>query len=409
MRKLFVLFLCFTFCADTTISETTEQVTSTTVEQIDTDNTIESSNDTMPEVTYTNCLSEPIAKTTYDFETELKSGNSDIIELTINLYRNDILVSSIVYDRDTYEEYGVFPNADEERIILVTPTSSFGYKSLKLSSETVIVDREGVSVSGMCTVEFILETNNGENQDYDFEYVELETPPYSGTIFITGDIITEDDPSTFEALEFIGQELRWHYDRRDDLYIDREMFIFTATFTDYPFLSLEFYASDFTEEQAYKEAQKYSYLFGQLPAVLKKDVNIFVINSDDDSWGGANGGTGVGYIYIHTGMSSIYENEIFGNILEETLIHEAAHVSLDTEIYQMSAWKQAVLNDNQFISTYAQDYEGENISELMPVYIAIKYFPERISREVYNNVLSTSFHRIKFLDSLPLDFSIYER
>ena len=54
MRKLFVLFLCFTFCADTTISETTEQVTSTTVEQIDTDNTIESSNDTMPEVVWSN-------------------------------------------------------------------------------------------------------------------------------------------------------------------------------------------------------------------------------------------------------------------------------------------------------------------------------------------------------------------
>ena len=405
MKKLLILFLCFSFCTDTKVSEVTEEATTTTtVEQIDSDNTNENSNDNMPEVTYTNCLSEPIAKTTYDLEVELKAGSADIVELTSNLYRNDILVSSTVYDRDTYEEYGIFPNADEEFITLVTPTSSFGYKSLKLSLETVIVDREGVSITGKCTVEFILEENSSENQEYDFEYVELETPPYSGTIFVTGDIITEDDPSTFEALEFIGQELRWHYDRRDDQYIDREMFIFNATYTDFPLISLEVDASDFNEEQAYKEAQKYSYLFGQLPAVLKKDVTTFVINSDDDSW--ASGG---GYIYIYTGMSSIYENEIVGSILEETLIHEAAHVSLDTEIYQMTAWKQAVLNDDQFISTYAQDYEGENISELMPLYIAIKYFPERISREIYNNVLSTSFHRIKFLDSLPLDFSFYER
>ena len=405
MKKLLILFLCFSFCTDTKVSEVTEEATTTTtVEQIDSDNTNENSNDTMPEVTYTNCLSEPIAKTAYDLEVELKAGSADIVELTSNLYRNDILVSSTVYDRDTYEEYGIFPNADEEFITLVTPTSSFGYKSLKLSLETVIVDREGVSITERCTVEFILEENSSENQEYDFEYVELETPPYSGTIFVTGDIITEDDPSTFEALEFIGQELRWHYDRRDDQYLDREMFIFNATYTDFPLISLEVDASDFNEEQAYKEAQKYSYLFGQLPAVLKKDVTTFVINSDDDSW--ASGG---GYIYIYTGMSSIYENEIVGSILEETLIHEAAHVSLDTEIYQMSAWKQAVLNDDQFISTYAQDYEGENISELMPLYIAIKYFPERISREIYNNVLSTSFHRIKFLDSLPLDFSFYER
>jgi hypothetical protein len=648
MRKLLILFLCFTFC---------------TVETIESDNITESSNDAVPRVTYTNCPSEPVAKTNYELEIELRAGSSDIIELSINTYKSNDLFSSAVYDRATYEEYGMFPNA-KKAVRFDEAISSKGFITAEFTSEVVIDDRDGTRATGTCTIIFSQEVQRSEKheyeydrinlesepfegtnydlsdfvnetdyssfstiefietgsrqmltresdtyelleahvftayylddhqisievntefnfeeaqdqakkyaymfgqlpkilksrvnslhihkgyyawagdrynntivihtdvsdylenlptgsfleesliheathitldhyylnsplwkeaqqndnafvseyakefpnqeditesfvayvavkhfpdrldqllinkvlstsinrfkffdnesfdmsiydkrvfdlgflslQDYQYEKVELESPPYDGTIFVSGDIITEDDPSTLDTFEYIGQELRAHYDRRDDQYIDRELFIFHATFTDIlHFLSLEVYSSDFTEEEAYNEAQKYSYLFGQLPAVLKKDVRNLVINSDDDAWSASwISGVGDGYIFIRTGMSSIYENEIFGSILEETLIHEAAHISLDTEIYQMSAWKQAVINDGQYISTYAQDYEGENISELMPFYIAVKYFPERISEEIYNNVLSTSLNRVQFLDSLRLDFSIYEK
>jgi len=52
------------------------------------------------------------------------------------------------------------------------------------------------------------------------------------------------------------------------------------------------------------------------------------------------------YILIHTGMADVYQNESVGIIVEETLIHEAVHTSLDYEIYQTKGWTQAVLNDN---------------------------------------------------------------
>ena len=105
MRKLLILFLCFAFCTDTTVSEITEQVTTTTVEIIESDNTTQSSNVPMPKATYTNCPSEPIAKTDYELEIELMAGNSDIIELRNNIYKNNDLISSAVYDRATYEDH----------------------------------------------------------------------------------------------------------------------------------------------------------------------------------------------------------------------------------------------------------------------------------------------------------------
>lgn len=116
------------------------------------------------------------------------------------------------------------------------------------------------------------------------------------------------------------------------------------------------------------------------------------------------------YILIHTGMADVYQNESVGIIVEETLIHEAVHTSLDYEIYQTKGWTQAVLNDDQFISTYAQDYpDREDLAEFLLLYIAIKYFPDRINVDTYNNLLSTSLNRVQFLDSLRLDFSIYSQ
>jgi len=79
-------------------------------------------------------------------------------------------------------------------------------------------------------------------------------------------------------------------------------------------------------------------------------------------------------------------------------------------IYQTKGWTQAVLNDDQFISTYAQDYpDREDLAEFLLLYIAIKYFPDRINVDTYNNLLSTSLNRVQFLDSLRLDFSIYSQ
>jgi hypothetical protein len=48
------------------------------------------------------------------------------------------------------------------------------------------------------------------------------------------------------------------------------------------------------------------------------------------------------------------------------------------------------------------------MSELMPLYIAIKYFPERIPNEIRDKTLSCYLNIILFFDSKELDMSLYQ-
>ena len=64
-------------------------------------------------------------------------------------------------------------------------------------------------------------------------------------------------------------------------------------------------------------------------------------------------------ILIHTAYSELYyedpdPNHWLGHILEEVLVHEAAHVSLDPRLYRTDEWNEAVAEDNKFASEYAK-------------------------------------------------------
>ena len=46
-----------------------------------------------------------------------------------------------------------------------------------------------------------------------YNYIELNSPPFDGTIWITGDIITVNEPSVFLNVIFQGKSARTMYDR----------------------------------------------------------------------------------------------------------------------------------------------------------------------------------------------------
>jgi hypothetical protein len=46
-------------------------------------------------------------------------------------------------------------------------------------------------------------------------------PPFDGTIFLDPDIVTEEDPSSFESITSKGQGTRNVFDRRVDNWINR--------------------------------------------------------------------------------------------------------------------------------------------------------------------------------------------
>ena len=244
---------------------------------------------------------------------------------------------------------------------------------------------------------------------YTYNNIELNASPFDGTIWITGDIIKSTDPSLFSEIEYKGTGSRQMYDRRNGgAWINIEPYLFDTSFSDGLKTEIQI-NSEFTLDEATVEANKYAFLIGQLPTALRKDVQTMWIHKGEEAYGGGNYN-----LLVHTGMTEYYENFDTG-IVEETLIHEAAHTSIDAYHYpdretNGEKWIEAVNKDvGCYISTYARDNPlREDISELFPLYIAVRYFPERISNEIRDIILSCSLNRILYLDSLNLDMSLYE-
>ena len=284
---------------------------------------------------------------------------------------------------------------NEDLISTISETSTTTINSLT-STSTITTAADNTTS--------ILSTITTTLPDYVYKEVELwDTPPWGGTIFITGNIITENDPSTYLSQEYKGISFRNMFDRRKASFSNIEAHIFDTYYSDDHYIEVQV-NSEFTFEQAELESYKYAWLIGQLPKVLKRDIETVWIHKGIYDWGGGNNN-----ILIHTGQTSKFENYKTGNIVEETLIHEAAHTSIDTYHYGTSEWNEQVKNDGyKYVSTYAQDFPNrEDIAEMFPLYIAVRYFPDRISEDVKNKFLSTSINRVKYFDSQNLDFSIY--
>ena len=284
---------------------------------------------------------------------------------------------------------------NEDLISTISETSTTTINSLTSTSTMTTAADNTTSIPSTITTTL---------PDYVYKEVELwDTPPWGGTIFITGNIITENDPSTYLSQEYKGISFRNMFDRRKASFSNIEAHIFDTYYSDDHYIEVQV-NSEFTFEQAELESYKYAWLIGQLPKVLKRDIETVWIHKGIYDWGGGNNN-----ILIHTGQTSKFENYKTGNIVEETLIHEAVHSSIDAYYYGTSEWNEQVKNDGyKYVSTYAKDFPNrEDIAEMFPLYIAVRYFPDRISEDVKNKFLSTSINRVKYFDSQNLDFSIY--
>jgi hypothetical protein len=221
-----------------------------------------------------------------------------------------------------------------------------------------------------------------------------DSPPFSGTIFVDPDIVTADDPSAFQGITAQGTGQRLMYDRREG-WVNTSPYLFLASYDDG--LSIEIQVNpEFTEEEAGIEAARYAQMFGQLPTLLRKDVDTSWIHKGVYPWGGGNRN-----LLVHTGQGELY---IADGIAEETLIHEGSHSSLDADYAASPGWLAAQQADPTFISTYAQDFpDREDIAESFLPYVALRYRRDRISDELAALFEATIPNRIQFFDSIVRD------
>ena len=104
---------------------------------------------------------------------------------------------------------------------------------------------------------------------------------------------------------------------------------------------------------------------------------------------------------IHTGQADEYLED---GILEETLVHEASHTSLDADHADAPGWIAAQVADAEFITTYARDNSTrEDIAETFLVWLAVRHRSDRISETLRQTIEVTTPNRIAYFDEQAFD------
>ena len=231
----------------------------------------------------------------------------------------------------------------------------------------------------------------------------IQSPPYPGTATSPDfkNVIGDDDRTTFISTKFTyaGQGIRNMFDRRTDSVINVNAYLFNAEYSDGSNIEVQV-NPEFSQDVAHSYARQYANVIGRLPKELRRYVQTVWIHEGDKPFGGGNNN-----LLIHVGQGKEYIKQ---GILEEILIHEACHTSLDYYAYY-DGWKSAQIEDkNKYISTYARDNPArEDIAESFLAYFAVTYRKDRISQNTYEKVIKTIPNRIKFFDSLNLDMYPY--
>ena len=202
-------------------------------------------------------------------------------------------------------------------------------------------------------------------------------------------------------MKYEGQKQREMFDRRRNSWIKNSAYIFNAIFSDGSNIEVQVNSEFSSSENAFNYAEKYSKVIGQLPNILRKDVRTVWIHKGKNPFGGGNFN-----LLIHTDQGDEY---ISDGILEETLIHEASHTSLDwpgiSKNHGISkGWIEAQKADKGYISDYAEDYPNrEDIAESFLPWVVVRYKADRIGEKHRNKIIKAIPNRLRYFDLQGFD------
>ena len=244
---------------------------------------------------------------------------------------------------------------------------------------------------------------------YLFNKIEILEPPFGGTMWDLPDLIKSSDYTIYSTSSYQGIETRLFYDKSIPDFINYPAHVYKVNFGDDLSIDFEIY-TDFTLEEAGNIEQKYAPLIGQLGKDLRRNIKSFeFLKGEEVASAQRTDDLNYANITFHTDWLTLVETRFSGDRTEELLIHESAHLSIDPYVYGQQGWTEAVNLDGNYLSTYAKDNpDSEDIAETFQAYIAVKYFPDRISNSLRDTILSVCLNRFKYFDSLNLDLSIYK-
>ena len=143
-------------------------------------------------------------------------------------------------------------------------------------------------------------------------------------------------------------------------------------------------------EKAEKQALRYATLLGQVPAFLKESgFDRITISPGKRRWF-ASGKR----ITIYP-AADWYDHE-------KSLMHEAAHASVDHLLVNDHNWKAAVDADGKYITKYARTNQWEDSAETVIFWVALRCV-DSISKRTKKKIIKSIPNRIKHLDKMNLN------
>ena len=243
-------------------------------------------------------------------------------------------------------------------------------------------------------------TMNGDHT-VDFSLEHTGETPFYGTVYFTPDLLVPSDPTSLGTITYAGRGMREIYDKRVDSWINVNAYLFNVQFGE---RTAEFQLNpEFGSiEAARAEVDVYAASIGRLPAVLLSNLKEVEVNAGLGRFGG-NGYNGS--FLIHTEYASSFVDDGF---LEEVLIHEGGHMSLDLDHFDSPGWRAAQEADGVFISEYAREFpDREDIAESISAYVAVRLFPDRLTPLDRWTILTTIPNRLAYFDEQEFDLSPY--
>jgi hypothetical protein len=216
--------------------------------------------------------------------------------------------------------------------------------------------------------------------------------PYYQAISISENIVTEEDPSTFQDIFYQGAYPRLLPDSRSSIgSTNVSAFIFIAAYENKN-INIIVNPEFGNQDSAKQVATFYANVIGRLPRFLHDGIADVYVNRGFEPLLGKDN-TLVIYSQFADTLNA-------NGILEEVFIRQSVHASLDAEISKSSEWHSAKIADGKEISQLAADRSNEDVAESVLAYLGTRYRANRIPASAEQTIMNTIPNRIDYFDFL---------
>jgi len=211
--------------------------------------------------------------------------------------------------------------------------------------------------------------------------------------------IIESDPTTFTSVSFTGTATPTSMWGPTGWSSNIPVYQFKADFSDSQSVTVNCDQDIGTKATCLQYAEKFSRSLGRVPwfsrwATRGLDLRpgTYGAPSGCNAWGGG------GVITMCAGVGDTLMQA--GNF-EELMLHEGAHVTLDSEVLHSDAWKCARDMDKNYISQYAKDRPtSEDVTESVVPWYAWTYSKDRVAQDTITKITDSIPNRLSLFTEL---------